>query len=377
MDPRRRDKPRALDAFAPESASENASSGVGSIADEQLADPLEMFPSETPSVVEHATTLFDLPLTHVTSPATWHRRRKSTMRSVVAVSTGMVAAFVLMLLVRPVLMRPTVVPTRPADIPVSGTPDAIAPVSKTSSAAASQRFVQAEAQAPARRSAAKSTTLLSRQSDNARQPTPRQARTAVAAARTPEPSSQRPVNANAASARTVSPAPPEIAFPLPSPSAPIAITTETAPAAESPRVAVPAPPVAPAATAPVAPAATAPSVASTSEPVLNVDTRAITGVLNRYQRAFSALDASAAHAVWPSVDAKALGRAFDQLDAQTIELQGCDITVAGARAEAACGGTARYVRKVGNKGARVEPRKWRFTLRQRDEEWVIDAVDAR
>jgi hypothetical protein len=110
---------------------------------------------------------------------------------------------------------------------------------------------------------------------------------------------------------------------------------------------------------------------------LNVDTRAITGVLNRYQRAFSALDASAAHAVWPSVDAKALGRAFDQLDAQTIDLQGCDITVAGARAEAACAGTARYVPKVGNKTSRVEPRKWRFKLRQKDEEWLIDAVDAR
>jgi len=99
--------------------------------------------------------------------------------------------------------------------------------------------------------------------------------------------------------------------------------------------------------------------------------------LNRYQEAFSALDVNAAHAVWPNVDVKALARAFGQLEEQTFRLEGCNITVAGGRAQADCGGNARYIRKVGNKGSRVEPRRWHFNLRQTNDRWVIDAVDAR
>jgi len=99
--------------------------------------------------------------------------------------------------------------------------------------------------------------------------------------------------------------------------------------------------------------------------------------LDRYQNAFSALDANAAHAVWPSVDVKALARAFDQLETQTFDLEGCDISVSGARAEADCSGNARYVRKVGNRALRVEPRRWHFTLRQTNDQWIIDAVAAR
>lgn len=127
------------------------------------------------------------------------------------------------------------------------------------------------------------------------------------------------------------------------------------------------------------PAAVSPPVTagSAAQPVPSPETRAVAQALNRYQQAFSTLDANAAQAVWPSVDVKALGRAFDQLDQQTFELQACQITIAGSRAEAACSGTASYVRKVGNKGMRAEPRQWRFTLRQDDNEWIIDRVDVR
>jgi hypothetical protein len=77
------------------------------------------------------------------------------------------------------------------------------------------------------------------------------------------------------------------------------------------------------------------------------------------------------------VDVKALARAFDQLEAQTFDLESCDIAVTGGRAEADCAGNARYVRKVGNRALRVEPRQWHFTLRQTNEQWIIDAVNAR
>jgi len=80
--------------------------------------------------------------------------------------------------------------------------------------------------------------------------------------------------------------------------------------------------------------------------------------------------------VWPSVDARALAKAFDQLEEQTFELKGCNITVAGAQAEADCAGNARYIRKVGNKALRVEPRRWHFTLRQTNDQLIIAAVNA-
>jgi hypothetical protein len=125
------------------------------------------------------------------------------------------------------------------------------------------------------------------------------------------------------------------------------------------------------------PSAPAPAPSATPAGGLTAETRAVALALNRYQDAFNALDVGAVHAVWPSVDVRALAKAFDQLEAQTFELEGCNIAVAGAQAEADCAGNARYVRKVGNRALRVEPRRWHFRLRQNNDQWVIDAVDAR
>jgi len=110
---------------------------------------------------------------------------------------------------------------------------------------------------------------------------------------------------------------------------------------------------------------------------MTAETRAVAVTLDRYQDAFSALDASGVHAVWPSVDVRALTKAFDQLEEQTFDLEACTISVAGAQAEADCTGNARYIRKVGSRTLRVEPRRWHFKLRQANEQWVIDTVDAR
>ena len=112
-------------------------------------------------------------------------------------------------------------------------------------------------------------------------------------------------------------------------------------------------------------------------PALAPETRAVLLTLYRYQEAFSALDSSAAHAVWPGVDVKALDRAFDQLEQQTFNLQGCNVTVAGTRADASCTGSATYARKVGNRAVREEPRQWHFSLQQRAGQWLIDRVEAR
>jgi hypothetical protein len=121
--------------------------------------------------------------------------------------------------------------------------------------------------------------------------------------------------------------------------------------------------------------APAPVVVPPEPSVVRSDTDAIRAVLDRYQTAFSHLDASTAKAIWPSVDEKALGRAFGQLERQEVVLDGCDVKVAGQRAAAACRGQSSYVPRVGNKAARVEARRWAFTLRKTGESWVIEAVD--
>jgi hypothetical protein len=133
-------------------------------------------------------------------------------------------------------------------------------------------------------------------------------------------------------------------------------------------------PVTPA-SAPPAAVVTPPAVAS--PPALAPETRAVLLTLYRYQEAFSTLDSNAAHAVWPSVDVKALDRAFEQLEQQTFNLQGCNVTVAGTRADASCTGSATYARKVGNRAVREEPRQWHFSLQQRAGQWLIDRVEAR
>jgi hypothetical protein len=215
-------------------------------------------------------------------------------------------------------------------------------------------------------------------------PRPRQATTAQPPTRKPL-VSPRPSATSAASGAPASPATP----PAPTvierreesrPPAPASVSSVPALPAVSSAPAVPAVssagPVPVPSPAPPPPAAvSAPS--ATPAAGLTAETRAVALALDRYQDAFSALDVNAAHAVWPSVDVRALAKAFGQLEEQTFDLEGCNITVAGAQAEADCAGNARYVRKVGNRALRVEPRRWQFKLRQTNDQWVIDTVDAR
>jgi hypothetical protein len=173
--------------------------------------------------------------------------------------------------------------------------------------------------------------------------------------------------APAVAASNPSPAPPSVSS---VPALPAVSSAPTVPAVSS-AVPVSIPSPAPPPPAPVSAPSATPAAGLTAE------TRAVALALDRYQDAFSALDVNAAHAVWPSVDVRALAKAFGQLEEQTFDLEGCNITVAGAQAEADCAGNARYVRKVGNRALRVEPRRWQFKLRQTNDQWVIDTVDAR
>jgi hypothetical protein len=151
--------------------------------------------------------------------------------------------------------------------------------------------------------------------------------------------------------------------------------------AETPATAVTVSSVAPnelpAAAAPPEPAplpVTTPVITAVPEAL---DRRDVTATLNAYAHAFAQLDARAARAVWPSVDERALARAFAGLASQDIAFDDCAINVHGARADAACRGTASYIAKVGKDERRVEPRTWQFHLEREGDDWKIATAEAR
>lgn len=103
----------------------------------------------------------------------------------------------------------------------------------------------------------------------------------------------------------------------------------------------------------------------------------IYAALHEYERGYERLDADAVRAVWPSVDARALARAFHDLKSQTLVFDRCDIDVARVQAVAACRGRATYQTRVGEQAARTESREWTFKLRKSDEAWQIVSASAR
>lgn len=111
-----------------------------------------------------------------------------------------------------------------------------------------------------------------------------------------------------------------------------------------------------------------------AEPAPVDETPPVRRVLMQYEAAYSSLDASAARRVWPSLDARALTRAFEALQSQRVSLGRCDVSITGASARAACHGSAQWTPKVGG-GSRTEPRDWSFDLRKSGGEWrIVDAI---
>jgi hypothetical protein len=97
----------------------------------------------------------------------------------------------------------------------------------------------------------------------------------------------------------------------------------------------------------------------------------IRAALTRWQTAYSALDARAAREVWPSVDTRALERAFQTLKSQDVRFERCELTVSGGSARAACTGRATYVPRVGRQSPHTTSREWTFELQKTDERWTI------
>jgi hypothetical protein len=107
------------------------------------------------------------------------------------------------------------------------------------------------------------------------------------------------------------------------------------------------------------------------------DQESVLRVLREYETAVERLDARAAKAVWPSVDQRALGRAFSGLASQSLALKDCGVTVAGEEAQANCRGVATYLPKVGRRRPLNATHEWTFTLSKAQGAWEIASLDVR
>jgi hypothetical protein len=106
------------------------------------------------------------------------------------------------------------------------------------------------------------------------------------------------------------------------------------------------------------------------------ETAAIQDVIRRYENAYERLDAAAAKQIWPSLDERALAKAFAGLASQTISLQPCRVDVTSASAIALCNGYATYIGRVGNKAGQIQRRTWRFQLLKSGDNWRIGSVQS-
>lgn len=203
----------------------------------------------------------------------------------------------------------------------------------------------------------------------------------------PSPRSPRAREASASSALGASPVTPA---PLSQPAA-VSTPNEALSAPPEPAAAVPELPVEAPSREPSTPALAASDASSGSvaappsadaapasmRDAVAEDEAAIGQVLERYADAYNRLDARAASRVWPTVDERALARAFAGLESQGISFDGCELTVQGADATAACRGRARYVPKVGDRDPISQSRRWTFRLHRAAAGWQIVHAEAR
>jgi hypothetical protein len=131
---------------------------------------------------------------------------------------------------------------------------------------------------------------------------------------------------------------------------------------------------------PVGPALTAPSETSDATvsrtAAVTSDIQAVRLALKQYETAYDKLDVAAAANVWPSLDRRALTRAFATLRAQTVTIQDCDIRVDGPSASARCHGVIEFIPKIGGTSPSRTPTEWLFVMNRDQNDWKIRTVTA-
>ena len=131
---------------------------------------------------------------------------------------------------------------------------------------------------------------------------------------------------------------------------------------------------------PVGPGLTAPSETSdatvSATAAVTSDIQAVRLALRQYETAYDKLDVVAAANVWPTLDRRALTRAFATLRAQTVTIQDCDIRVDGPSASARCHGVIEFIPKIGGTSPSRSPTEWLFVMNRDQNDWKIRTVTA-
>ena len=182
----------------------------------------------------------------------------------------------------------------------------------------------------------------------------------TAPAGAPAPPTAAPPAASRPEAVRADAAPPEAARPEP-----VRAETATRPAASPP--------------APASAAPAAPSAAATGEDPERVRAdQNITSTLTRYRNAYASLNAGAARQVFPSVDERALTRAFSGLRSQNLRFDVCQTRLVSAdQARVVCKGSATFITRVGSREPRTVKREWEFSMQRRGDEWMIASATTR
>jgi hypothetical protein len=133
-------------------------------------------------------------------------------------------------------------------------------------------------------------------------------------------------------------------------------------------------------TMPVAPPArleAVPELESAAPPkVFEQESVALAKVLSRYEQAYNHLDAGAAAAIWPSVDVRALRRAFARLENQDLQLRDCTFAVSASDAAVRCAGVLQYAQRIGDRTPKTERHVWTIEFVRAGAQWQIARVTA-
>jgi hypothetical protein len=138
--------------------------------------------------------------------------------------------------------------------------------------------------------------------------------------------------------------------------------------------AAPLPGIAPPAYTPVA--APSPAALGGGGRMFSDESSVLAGLLRQYESAYQRRDAAGAATLWPTVDLRALTRAFARLRMQNLEFGDCTFAVAQTEATARCAGVLRYAQRIGDPSIQTEHHVWTVEFVRRGESWKIARITA-
>jgi len=119
-----------------------------------------------------------------------------------------------------------------------------------------------------------------------------------------------------------------------------------------------------------------PSRGATPAKVFDSESAALASIVKGYELAYDRLDAAAAAVLWPSVDERALARAFARLQMQNLEFGDCTFAVSQNEATAQCAGLLQYARRIGDTAPKSERHVWTIEFVRAGGDWRIVRITA-